>query len=82
VVFCVPIGVFTNLLRVTTTGLFYVFGWNYLTEHAGHTVWGLVMYMVALGLFFLLSHILSHLVVEDHEEDAVGPEGPAPDDRA
>jgi hypothetical protein len=44
--------------------------------------WGLVMYMVALGLFFLLSYILSHLVVEDHEEDAVGPEGLAPADRA
>ena len=82
VIFCVPIGVFTNLLRVTSTGLFHVFGWDYLTEHAGHTAWGLAMYTVALGVFFLLSHILSHLVVEDREGDEVGPEGLAPDDRA
>ena len=67
VLFCLPIGVFTNLLRVTSTGLFYVLGWNYLTEHAGHTVWGLVMYAVALGLFFLLSFVLSRLFVEDDE---------------
>ena len=70
VVFCLPIGVFTNLLRVTSTGLFHVLGWKHLTETAGHTAWGLVMYAVALGLFFLLSLILSHLVVEDEEGEA------------
>lgn len=66
VAFCVPIALFTNLLRVTTTGVFYVLEWEYLTEHAGHTAWGLVMYAVALGLFLLLSLILSRLVIEDH----------------
>lgn len=76
VLFCLPIGVFTNLLRITSTGLFYVLGWNYLTEHAGHTVWGLVMYAVALALFFLLSLTLSHLVVEDHEADTAQLEAP------
>jgi len=67
VILCIPIGVFTNLLRVTSTGAFYVLDWKLLTENAGHMAWGLVMYAIALALFFLWSLILSRLVVEDHE---------------
>jgi exosortase len=77
VLFCIPIGVFTNLLRVTSTGAFHVLGWKLLTENAGHMAWGLVMYAVALALFFLLSLILSHLVVEDRETTEVEARAPA-----
>jgi exosortase len=69
VIFCVPIALFTNLLRVTSTGVFYILDWKLLTEHAGHTAWGLVMYAVALSLFFLLSWVLDHLVVEEPTSD-------------
>ena len=66
-IMCVPIAIFTNLLRVTATGIFHILHWQVLTENAGHAAWGLVMYAVALGLFFLLSFVLSHLFVDDDE---------------
>jgi len=64
VAFCVPIAVFTNLVRVTTTGVFHVFGLEAFASGAGHAGWGIVMYSLALGLFFLLSWVLSNLFVE------------------
>ncbi len=73
VLMCVPIAIFTNLLRVTATGIFHVFEWKALTQNAGHAAWGLVMYAVALAFFYLLSFILSHLVVDDAEAGGTGP---------
>jgi exosortase len=70
VLFCLPIAVFTNLVRVTTTGVFHVFGMKALASGAGHAGWGIVMYSLALGLFCLLSWILSRLFVEDPDAAA------------
>lgn len=75
VLLCVPIAVFTNLVRVATTGVFWLLGWEGLAEGTGHTVWGIVMYALALGLFFGVGWILDHLFVEEPEPLPTASEG-------
>lgn len=72
VLFCLPIGIFTNLVRVTTTGVFQVYGLESLASGAGHAGWGVVTYSLALSLFFLLSWILSHLFIDETSVDGSG----------
>jgi exosortase/archaeosortase family protein len=65
VLLCLPIAVFTNLVRVTTTGLFHLYGMDDIASGAGHTGWGIVMYSLALALFYGVSWVLSRLIIED-----------------
>lgn len=65
---CVPIAVFCNMIRVTTTGFLYIFGHRNWAEGAAHELLGLAMLPVALGLFALLGYILDHLVIEEGTE--------------
>ncbi len=62
---CVPIAIFCNTIRVTTTGLFFVYGHEDLARGTPHQLLGFAMLALALGSFSLLGYVLSHLFVED-----------------
>lgn len=65
---CVPIALFCNTIRVTTTGLLLVHGRAELARGTPHQLLGLVLFAVALGLFTLLGYVLSNLFVEESED--------------
>jgi exosortase len=67
---CVPIAIFCNVIRVTTTGLFVVFGHEDLAKGSYHMMLGLSMLIVAFGLFGLISYVLGHLFVEEAGDEA------------
>jgi exosortase len=73
---CVPIAIFCNIVRVTTTGFFVVLGHEELAHGFWHTLLGLGMLFVAFGLYGGISYVLSHLFVESAPEDE--PVAPAP----
>lgn len=64
---CLPIAVFCNVVRVTTTGLMIVMGRSDLARGTYHAMLGLSMLIIAFGLFGLISYVLGHLVVEVNE---------------
>jgi len=61
---CIPISIFCNMIRVTTTGLFVVFGQEELAHGFYHTLLGLAMLLIAFSLFGAISYVLGHLFVE------------------
>ena len=73
---CVPIAVFCNTIRVTTTGLFFVYGRQDWATGTPHQLLGISMLVIALGLYALIGYILSHLFIEGPEERS-GEPGPA-----
>lgn len=79
VIACVPIAIFCNILRVTTTGFLVVFGQKDLAEGTPHTLLGMGMLLIAFGLYGLISYSMTHLFVEEDEghrsEPAVVPAG-------
>lgn len=62
---CLPIAVLCNTIRVTTTGLLYVHGHQDLAGGTPHQLLGILMLLIALGLFLLLGYILNRLYVEE-----------------
>ena len=66
---CLPIAVFCNTIRVTTTGLFWIYGYHDFTQGTPHQLLGIVMLGIALGLYALIGYVLAHLMVEDHESE-------------
>jgi len=69
---CVPIAVFCNAIRVTTTGLLFVTGHDELARGTPHALLGVLMFGIALGSFLLIDYVLGHLWVEVSEDIAVG----------
>lgn len=67
---CVPIAIFCNFVRVTTTGLLQVFGYENLAKGGAHAALGLLMMLLALGLFSAVNWMLSALVTEADDEPA------------
>ncbi len=67
---CVPTAVACNTVRVTTTGLLFIHGYDDLAKGSPHQMLGLVMLVLALGMYALLAYVLSHLFVEDTRETA------------
>ena len=65
---CVPIAVFCNIIRVTTTGFFVVFGRQDLAQGTAHMLLGLMMLAVAFSLYGGISYILNHMFVETRPE--------------
>ncbi len=61
---CIPIAIFCNIIRVTTTGFFVVFDREEWARGFWHTMLGLGMLAIAFGLYGAISHVLSHLFVE------------------
>ncbi|MCH7631918.1 MAG: exosortase/archaeosortase family protein [Planctomycetes bacterium] len=64
VVFCVPIAVFCNTIRVTMTGLFLITGRTELAQGTPHQLLGIAMLVLALGMFALVGYVLANLFVE------------------
>ena len=71
-----PIAILCNTIRVTTTGLLVVFEHRDLATGTPHALLGILMLVLALGLFALIGYVLSHLFVE--ETDDPEPTDPAP----
>ena len=69
---CLPIAVFCNAVRVTTTGLFFIYGHEELARGTPHQLLGFVMLAVALGLFSLLGYVLSRLFIEEPDGTDTG----------
>ena len=69
---CIPIAVVCNTIRVTTTGLFFVYGHEELAMGTPHQLLGILMLVIALGLYALIGYVLSHLFIEEPEAGAGG----------
>ena len=65
---CIPIAIFCNTIRVTTTGLFHIYGHDELARGTPHQLLGILMLVLALGLYALIGYVLSHLFVEEPED--------------
>lgn len=62
---CVPIAVACNVVRVTTTGLLFIHGYDFLAKGTPHTVLGLVVLGLALGMYSGVGWVLERLYVEE-----------------
>jgi exosortase len=69
---CVPIAIFCNMIRVTTTGFMVVFGRDDLAKGFWHTMLGLGMLSIAFLLYGGISYALNHLFVEHEPDDEAG----------
>jgi exosortase len=69
---CVPIAIFCNIVRVTTTGFLIVLGRQELASGTPHMLLGLGMLLVAFALYGGISYVLSHLFVEAEAPPAQG----------
>lgn len=72
VLMTIPIAIFCNVIRVTATGVAFVYGHNELASGTPHQVAGIVTLGIALGLIALVGYVLSHLFVDVPEEDPRG----------
>jgi exosortase len=70
---CVPIATLCNFIRVTTTCSLHIFVDPKYAEGTYHTVLGLVLLLVAFGIFSGLGWVLSNLVVEERGEPDAAP---------
>jgi len=52
---------------VMITGLLHVYGYGEWARGTAHEMLGIVMILVALGLYAVVSFLVSHLFVEDAE---------------
>jgi len=68
---CVPIAIFCNIVRVTTTGFFFVLGHEEWARGFWHTMLGLGMLAIAFSLFGAISYVLNHLFEETDPERQV-----------
>ena len=66
---CVPIAVFSNLIRVTATCLLHIFVDPKYAAGTYHTLLGLVALLIAFGVFSGLGWLLSNLFVEEPGSD-------------
>lgn len=69
---CVPIATFCNFIRVTVTCWLHVFVDPKYATGNYHLMLGLVVILLAFGIFSGLGWVLGRLVVEEPEPDAVG----------
>ncbi|MBI4719378.1 MAG: exosortase/archaeosortase family protein [Planctomycetes bacterium] len=68
ILFCIPIAILCNTIRVTITGLLVIYGHDDWARGTPHLVLGMLMFAVALGLYSLIGYVLSRLWVEDTTE--------------
>lgn len=64
---CLPIAMFCNVVRVTTTGLLFVTGNDEWARGTPHQLLGLLMLVLALGLFSALGWVLANLFVDESD---------------
>jgi len=66
---CVPIATFCNAIRVTVTSILHIFVDPKYATGTYHTALGLLVILLATGLFLGIGWILNHLFVEEAEEE-------------
>lgn len=66
---CLPIALFCNIVRVTTTGYLSISGHRDLAQGTAHQLLGLAMLVLALALFSLLGYVLNNIFVETPEAE-------------
>lgn len=64
---CLPIAMFCNVVRVTTTGLLFVTGNDEWAQGTPHQLLGMLMLVLALGLFSALGWVLANLFVDESD---------------
>ncbi len=64
----IPIALITNILRITFTGLLYVWGYDELADDFFHDFAGWVMPLMAVGLLRLELWYLDHLFIIDEKK--------------
>lgn len=67
---CIPIATFCNLIRVIITCLLHIFVDSKYAEGTYHMMLGILVLLLALGMFSALGWFLNNLVVEVEEEEA------------
>ena len=67
----VPIAVFCNTVRVTITGLLHVHGYPELARGTAHSLLGVAMFVLALGLYWVVGFVLSRLFVEEAHDTPI-----------
>lgn len=65
---CLPIAVFCNAVRVTTTGLLTILGYPEYAQGTPHQLLGIAMLVVALCCYSFIGYVLSHLYVDASPE--------------
>jgi exosortase len=75
VVSAIPIALIVNVIRITTTGMIYMWYPSLMDGDAVHNIGGFVMMPMALGLLYLESTLLSRLFVSDEGSVRVRPVG-------
>lgn len=68
---CIPIAIFSNFIRVTTTCVLHIFVDPKYAGGTYHTLLGLVTLLLAFGIFSGLGWLLSNLLVEETESETV-----------
>ena len=77
---CVPIAVFSNFIRVTTTCLLHIFVDPKYATGTYHTFLGMLTLLIAFAIFVGLGWLLNNLVVEVAEDEhQSGPNEPGAD---
>jgi len=64
----IPIAVFCNMLRVLITGIIHVYLSHEMSSGTPHMILGMVMLVVAFGLYGLLAWIMNRIYVEESEQ--------------
>ncbi len=84
VVSAVPIALFSNLVRITATGVLHETAGSDFANNFFHDVGGWLMMPFALALFWLELKVLAHLLIDPSPAGPVrvGPPGAAPRPRA
>ena len=67
----IPIAIFCNMLRVVLTGLIHVFVGSQYATGTLHSLLGIVMLVVAFGLYGLLAWTMNNLFIDDDEPPEV-----------
>lgn len=68
IVGCIPIAILCNAVRVTVTGLLYIYGYDRLAKGIPHQLLGIAMLVIAIGLYSVLGYVFSHLFIDDPDE--------------
>jgi exosortase len=69
IILCIPIAVLCNTIRVTTTGLLHVHGHEEFARGTPHQLLGILMLLIALGLFVLIGYVLNRLFIEEAADE-------------
>lgn len=74
---CIPIATFCNFIRVTITSILHIFVDPQYARGTYHSLLGLLMLLVAFGIFSGLGWVLNQLVVEEDESPEPAARGAA-----